>query len=80
VQLLACLLALLLFGGLNIVVLIMLLDEGMTHGSSILAYLVFSLGRASAEGMGRPISTTVWRGPGARLRVQCKNSEEQDLV
>jgi hypothetical protein len=51
-------------------------DEGMTHGSSILAYLVFGPGRASVEGMARPISTTVWRGPGARLGVQCKNSKE----
>jgi hypothetical protein len=54
---------------------------GMLHrGSSILAYLVFGPGRASVEGMARPISTTVWRGPGARLGVQCKNSKEQDLV
>jgi hypothetical protein len=55
-------------------------DEGMTHGSSILAYVVFGPGRASAEGIARPISTTVWRGPGARLGMQCKNSEEKDLV
>jgi hypothetical protein len=31
-------------------------DEGMTHGSSILTYLVFGSGRASTEGMARPIS------------------------
>jgi hypothetical protein len=55
-------------------------DKGMTQGSSILAYLVFGPGRASAEGMERPVSTTIWRGPGARLGAQCKNSEEQDLV
>jgi hypothetical protein len=29
-------------------------DEGMTHGSSILAYLVFNPGRTSTEGMARP--------------------------
>jgi hypothetical protein len=29
-------------------------DEGMTHGSSILAYLVFRPGRTSTEGMARP--------------------------
>jgi hypothetical protein len=52
-----------------------------TVGMSLsLAYLVFGPGTASAKGMARPISTTVWRGPGARLGLQCKNSEEQDLV
>jgi hypothetical protein len=45
-------------------------DEGMTHGSSILAYLVFSPGRAFIEGMARPINTIGWRGPGVRLGVQ----------
>jgi hypothetical protein len=34
-------------------------NEGMTYGSSILAYLVFGLDRTSVEGMARPISTTV---------------------
>jgi hypothetical protein len=29
-------------------------DKGMTHGSSILAYLVFGPGRTSIEGMARP--------------------------
>jgi hypothetical protein len=29
-------------------------DEGMTCGSSILAYLVFGPGRASTEGIARP--------------------------
>jgi hypothetical protein len=28
-------------------------DEGITHGSSILAYLVFDPGRTSTEGMAR---------------------------
>jgi hypothetical protein len=55
-------------------------DEGMTHGSSILAYLGFGPGRASVEGMARPISTTIWCIPGARLGVRSKNSKEQDLV
>jgi hypothetical protein len=44
-------------------------DEGMTFGSSILAYLVFGLGRASTEGMARPVNVMDWRGPGARLGV-----------
>jgi hypothetical protein len=34
----------------------MLGDEGMTHGSLILAYLVFGPGRASTEGIAMPIS------------------------
>jgi hypothetical protein len=49
----------------------------MTHGSSILAYLVFDPGMASKEGMARPINTIGWRGPGARLGVQCKNSKNK---
>jgi hypothetical protein len=44
----------------------------MTRGSSILAYLVFSLGRTSTERMARPISTIVWDSPEARLGVQGK--------
>jgi hypothetical protein len=44
-------------------------DEGMTHGSSILAYLVFSPRRTSTEGMARPTSMIAWRGLGARLGV-----------
>jgi hypothetical protein len=47
-------------------------DKGMTHGSSILAYLVFGPGRASTEGMARPTSMIAWRSPGARLSMQCK--------
>jgi hypothetical protein len=47
-------------------------DKGMTHGSSILAYLVFGLGRASTEGIARPMSIIAWRSPGERLGVQCK--------
>jgi hypothetical protein len=52
-------------------------NKGMTHGSSILAYLVFGSGRASKEGMARPINTISWRSPGARLGVQCKNSKNK---
>jgi hypothetical protein len=47
-------------------------DEGMTHGSSILVYLVFGPGRTSTERMARPISTIVWGSPEARLGVQGK--------
>jgi hypothetical protein len=49
-------------------------DEGMTHGSSILAYLVFGPGRTSTEGMARPMKMIAWRGPGARLDVQGEDS------
>jgi hypothetical protein len=48
-------------------------DEGMTCGSSILAYLVFDPRRASTEGIARP-TKIAWRGPGARLDVQAKDS------
>jgi hypothetical protein len=47
-------------------------DEGMTRGSSILAYLVFGPRRTSAEGTARPTSKIARRGSGARLGVQCK--------
>jgi hypothetical protein len=49
-------------------------DEGMTHGSSILAYLVFGPGRTSTEGMARPTKMIAWHGPGARLDVQGEDS------
>jgi hypothetical protein len=52
-------------------------DEGVTHRSSILAYLVFGPGRASTEGMARPIGTIDWPGLGARFGVQCKNSKNK---
>jgi hypothetical protein len=44
-------------------------DEGMTCGSSILAYLVFGPRRTSTEGTARPTSTIAWRAPGTRLGV-----------
>jgi hypothetical protein len=42
-------------------------DEVMTYGSSIYAYLVFGLGRASTEGTTRRTKIIAWRGPGAKL-------------
>jgi hypothetical protein len=51
----------------------------MTHGSSILAYLVFNPGRASAEGIARPMSIIAWRSPGEDLVCKAR-LEEQDLV
>jgi hypothetical protein len=53
-------------------------DEGMTHGSLILAYLVFGPGRTSTRRIARPISTIIWRGAEARLGVQGK--ARRDLV
>jgi hypothetical protein len=46
------------------------IDEGMTYGSSIFAYLVFGPGRASIEGIARPTKIAAWHGPGAKLDVQ----------
>jgi hypothetical protein len=44
-------------------------DEGMTRGSSILAYLVFGPRRVSIEGMARPTKMIAWHGLGVRLDV-----------
>jgi hypothetical protein len=52
-------------------------DEGMTNGPSIFAYLVFGPGRISTEGMTRPMKVTAWRGPVARLIVQDEDSKEE---
>jgi hypothetical protein len=52
-------------------------DEGMTRGSSILAYLIFGLGRTSTKRIARPINIIVWRGPEARLGVQGKARRDQ---
>jgi hypothetical protein len=52
-------------------------DEGMTHGSSILAYLAFGPGRASTEGIARPINAIDWHSPGARLGMQYKDSKNK---
>jgi hypothetical protein len=49
-------------------------NEGMTFGSSIFAYLVFALGRASTKGIARPMKITAWHDPGANLNVQGKDS------
>jgi hypothetical protein len=53
-------------------------DEGMAHGSSILAYLVFGPGRTSTRRIARTISIIIWRGPEARLGIQGK--ARRDLV
>jgi hypothetical protein len=50
----------------------------MTRGSSILAYLVFGLGRTSTERVARPISTIIWRSLGEGLGMQCKT--QRDLI
>jgi hypothetical protein len=44
-------------------------DEGMTCGSSILAYMVFDPRRVSTEGIASPTKMIAWRGRGARLDV-----------
>jgi hypothetical protein len=49
----------------------------MTCGSSIFTYLVLDLGRASAKGIIRPTKITAWRGLGAKLDVQGKDSKEE---
>jgi hypothetical protein len=46
----------------------------MTCGSSIFVYQVFGPGRASTEGIARPMKMIAWRGPGERLDVQGKYS------
>jgi hypothetical protein len=55
-------------------------DEGMTCGSSIFTYLVFGLGRASTEGIARPMKMIAWRDPGARLGVQGKDSRRPSWI
>jgi hypothetical protein len=52
-------------------------DEGMTNSPSVFAYLVFGPGRVATEGKTEPIKITAWRGPGAKLIVQDKDSKEQ---
>jgi hypothetical protein len=46
-----------------------MIDEGITCGSSIFAYLVFGLGRASTKGITRPTKITAWHGLGAKLDI-----------
>jgi hypothetical protein len=53
------------------------IDEGVTNGPSIFAYLVFGPGGTSTEGITRPMEITVWRGPGARLAVQDEDLKEE---
>jgi hypothetical protein len=52
----------------------------MTCGSSILASLVFGPRRVSTEGIARPTKTIAWRGPGARLDVQGKDSRRPSRI
>jgi hypothetical protein len=52
-------------------------DKGMTNGPLIFAYLVFGPGGTSTEGITRLTKITTWRGPGARLAVQDKDSKEE---
>jgi hypothetical protein len=49
----------------------------MTNKLSIFAYLVFGPGREATEGKTKPIKTMAWRGPGAKLVVQDRDSKEQ---
>jgi hypothetical protein len=49
----------------------------MTCGPSIFAYLVFGPGRASTEGITRPMKITAWRDLGAKLDVQGEDSKEE---
>jgi hypothetical protein len=55
-------------------------DEGMTCGPSIFAYLIFGPGRASTEGTARPTKVAAWRGPGAKLDVQGKDSKRPSWI
>jgi hypothetical protein len=50
-------------------------DEGMTCGSSILAYLVFGPRRISTEEMTRPTNMIAWRGLGAILAYKARLEE-----
>jgi hypothetical protein len=52
-------------------------DEGIPNRPSIFAYLVFSPGETSVEGITRPITLIAWRGPGAKLVVHGEYSKEE---
>jgi hypothetical protein len=58
----------------------MAVDEGMTCGSLIFAYLVFGLGRASTEGITRPMKIVAWHGPEEELDVQGKDSRRPSWI
>jgi hypothetical protein len=47
-------------------------DEGMTNGPPIFAYLVFGPGRVSLERLLRPMRVAFQHGPGAKLGVQVR--------
>jgi hypothetical protein len=49
----------------------------MTNGPSIFPYLVFGPERVATEGKTRPMKTTTWRGPGAKLVMQDEDSKEE---
>jgi hypothetical protein len=55
-------------------------DEGMTCGSLIFAYLVFGPKRASTKGTTRPKKIAAWRGLGAKLGVQGKDSRRPSWI
>jgi hypothetical protein len=55
-------------------------NEEMTCGSSIFVYLIFGPRRASTEGTARPTKIIAWRGPGAKLDVQGKDSRRPSWV
>jgi hypothetical protein len=48
------------------------IDEGMTNGPSIFAYLVFGPGETTVKGTTRPIKTTTRCGSGAILGIQAR--------
>jgi hypothetical protein len=60
--------------------IVFVIDEGMTHRSSILAYIVFGPGRISTKGMARPTKMIAWRGLGARLDEQGKDSKRPSQI
>jgi hypothetical protein len=61
-----------MFRSCELPIMIKIIDEGMPNGPLIFGYLVFGPGGTSVEGIARPMKLIVWRGPGARLGVQCK--------
>jgi hypothetical protein len=49
----------------------------MPNRPSIFAYLVFSPGGITFEGIARPMKITAWRSPGIQLGVQDKDSKKE---
>jgi hypothetical protein len=52
--------------------MVMTYDEGMTNRPSIFAYLVFSPGEITVEGIARPIKAAAGCGPGTILGMQAR--------